>query len=138
MTAHQEASFEAERWSNDGLPVYEPGEVVRGSITLIPDRDARTRGVQLWIGCRIHGSGTPEAFELAPEQFVYQGDLQAGGAIVAPFGVALPLHAPPTYQGRRVKFDWEVRLRVDVPLWADKRLSFPFIVEPRRVAVESA
>lgn len=138
MTAHQEASFEAERWNNEGLPVYEPGQRIRGRIVLVPDRDARTRGVQLWVGCRIHGSGTPEEFELEPEHYVYQGDLVAGNVIEAPFDVALPAHAPITYAGRRVKFDWEVRLRVDVPIWPDKRLAFPFIVEPRRVSDESA
>lgn len=130
MPAHEEIHFVANRWSNDGLPVYQPGDRVSGTCTLVPDRDARTRGVQLWIGCRIHGSGTAETFDLAPESFVFQGDLQSGVPVVARFDAEIPVHAPVSYQGRRIKFDWEVRLRVDIPIWPDQRLEFPFLVEP--------
>lgn len=131
MATEPNLQFQTQRYNAAGEPVYEPGDQVAGSVTIVPDQDANVRGVQMWIGCRIHGSGTSEAVDLLPEQFIHQGPLQAGMPINASFSVQLPENAPLSYHGRRIRFDWEVRLRIDVPIWPDQRSGFGFAVVPR-------
>jgi hypothetical protein len=132
MAITQEIRFEARDIDPSGAPVYQPGDRVAGTVTIVPDADASTRGVQLWVGCKIHGSGTGETVDIQPEAFIYEGDLQAGMPINASFSATLPDNAPLSYQGRRVKFDWQVTLRVDIAIWPDKRYSVPFVVVPRQ------
>jgi len=47
--------------------------------------------------------------------------------------VRVPAGGPVSFQGRYVKMDWMVRVRVDIPIWRDKVLELPFIVTPRLV-----
>lgn len=124
--------FDSREQSPDGSPIYHPGERVGGSLSLVPEKSAKTRGVQLWIGCLIHGSGSSESIELFPEQFIHEGHLEAGLPIQGDFEVFLPENAPLSYQGRRIKFDWVVTVRVDIPIWPDKRYNLPFTVAPRK------
>ncbi len=131
MAIAQEIRFEARALDPSGAPIYQPGDRVKGTVTIVPDADAGTRGVQLWIGCRIHGSGSSETLDILPEGFIHEGGLQAGLPINATFDATLPDNAPLSYQGRRVKFDWAVTLRVDIPIWPDQRYSVPFLVVPR-------
>ncbi|MBI5834274.1 MAG: hypothetical protein HZB16_18420 [Armatimonadetes bacterium] len=123
--------FEAPAVTADGLARYEPGQTVRGTVLCRPERDAHTRGLMMAIGCHIHGSGTPEDLLLQPEIPLHVGDLTAGQVISHSFEVALPADAPVSYEGRRVKFDWALRLRVDIPIWPDQRSEHPFVVTPR-------
>ena len=132
MAVSQDVRFEAPEYDPSGAPVFRPGDRVKGQVTVVPDSDANTRGIQMWVGCRIHGSGTGESVELMPEEFIYEGNLQAGMPINASFDVTLPENAPLSYQGRRIKFDWQVALRVDIPIWPDQRYSVPFMVLPRQ------
>ncbi len=132
MTVPQEIHFDTGRRGDGGRPVYCPGELVSGTVQIVPDADANTRGVWLWVGCRVHGSGTAETVDLVPERMIHEGPLSAGMPITARFEAHLPDTAPLSYQGRRVKFDWEVGLRVDIPIWPDRRYAEPFGVVPRR------
>lgn len=132
MALRQDFEFRAPSHTGDGTPIYMPGDLVQGTVTIYPEERANTRGVQLWIGCLIHGSGTSETIDLAPEHFIHEGDIEAGVPISASFGAPIPTDAPLSYQGRRIKFDWQVRLRVDIPIWPDKRYSVPFLVVPLR------
>lgn len=126
--------FDAPAVTPDGLPQFEPGQTVRGTVLCRPESNATTRGLMLSIGCHIHGSGTPEDLFLQPEMPVHVGDLTAGQVISHRFDVTLPADAPLSYQGRRIKFDWALRLRVDIPIWPDQRWEHPFVVVPRGTA----
>ncbi|MCC7494467.1 MAG: hypothetical protein IT204_19070 [Fimbriimonadaceae bacterium] len=130
MAMPAEVQWEATEWSPEGLPVYRPGDRIRGRVALAPEHDAHTRGVQLWLGCAIHGSGSPEHYSLIEEHFIYEGDLTAGLPVNAEFSTVLSELAPLSYQGRRIKFDWQLILRVDIPIWPDQRLTYPFVVLP--------
>jgi hypothetical protein len=90
------------------------------------------RGIYCWIGCRIHGAGTDEEVTLVPEQLIYEGALAPGQPVSYPFRLSLPPHGPVTFVGRYVKLEWAARVRLDIPLWFDKRLWAPIIVTPRR------
>ncbi len=129
--------FEGARHDADGVPVYEVGEELRGTFTLVADHDTHARGVQLQVACFIHGSGTAETVALVPEHMAYQGDLPADQPVQGSFRAVIPSDGPLSYAGRRIKCDWEVRLRVDIPIWRDPRYSFPFRVVPRQAPAES-
>jgi hypothetical protein len=120
----------------DGLTRYRPGDRVSGHLTLYPDRDTHARGVWLGVVCQIHGSGTAEQVVACEDLLSYDGDLHAGQPVTIGFDALLPKTAPLSYQGRRVKFDWQVRARVDIPIWRDPKLSFPFLVVPTRTLAE--
>ena len=126
-----DVNFEAPAATADGLAQYQPGQTVRGTVACIPDTDLHTRGLMMAIGCHIHGSGTAEDLLLQPEFPLHVGDMPAGEEIRYEFEVPLPDDAPLSYQGRRVKFDWAVRLRVDIPIWPDKRSEHLFWVAPK-------
>ena len=128
-----EIQFEAPAQTADGTPLYHPGETVSGTVLYTPDKDQHARGIQLWIGCHIHGSGSSEDFDVVPEHFIHEGDLSGGQLLTFRFEGRLPSDAPASYQGRRIKFDWLVRLRVDIPVLPDHRTEVPFVVKPQRL-----
>ena len=127
----QRVQFESSRYDSDGRAVFCPGDTIQATVTLVADQDVHARGVQIWCGCQVHGSGTAETVDLVPEHFCMEGDVQAGQPIVGRVEATLPTDAPVSYQGRRVKFDWCIRMRVDIPIWRDQRIEFPFLVMPR-------
>ena len=95
------------------------------------------RGVQLHVACFVHGSGTAETVDIVPEHFAFQGDIQSGIPVYGTFSGRIPAEGPLTFAGRGIKFDWEVRVRVDIPFWRDQRFNYPFCVVPRQRPEES-
>lgn len=110
-----------------------PGETLEGEILLKPFEDVKCRGLWLEIGFWDRGQGTPNENRLL-ETKIHEGDLRKN----QPFSYHLQFEigpgAPPTYLGQSVKIEWFVRVRVDVPLWFDKRHEFFFNVLPHIVA----
>jgi hypothetical protein len=117
-----------------GLPAIPVGGRCRLNITVHTDSEFHCRGVRCWIGCRVHGSGSEDTCELWAEQFIHEGDILAGHTISHSVDIAAPDRGPVSFQGRYVKCDWLVRVRVDIPVWRDKRLDLPFLVTPRLTA----
>lgn len=114
-----------------GLPAIPVGETRRLDLSVHTDTEFHCRGVLCWVGCRMHGSGTDEKLDVVPEQFIHEGDFGAGHTISHSLTLAIPQDGPVSFQGRYVKFDWMVRVRVDIPIWRDKYLELPFLVTPR-------
>jgi len=114
-----------------GLPAAAVGERLRLSLRVRTDGDLHCRGVLAQVGCRLHGSGTAEDVVVFPEQQIHEGDLAAGQVTEHTYEVTVPGSGPVSFQGRYVKTDWCVRVRVDIPIWVDKRLTLPFLVTPR-------
>ncbi len=122
--------------ASDGLtlpfgPVIPAGETRELQVTLATSEDIQCRGVLCWIGCRAHGRGTAEEIVVFREQMIHTGPLLAKQAVMVPIAITPPPVGPTTYQGQHVKLEWMLRLRVDMPLWVDRRLPIPFIVTPR-------
>ncbi|MBM3473805.1 MAG: hypothetical protein FJX75_11100 [Armatimonadetes bacterium] len=97
------------------------------------DQEIACRGVWVWVGCRIHGSGTDEEIPLIAEHLIHEGAVQPGAPVGCQLPVAIPTHGPVSFVGRYVKLEWVARVRFDIPMWFDKRMHVPFIVTPRRV-----
>lgn len=117
-----------------GLPVAAVGGSRRLQVRVSTDSDVHCRGVLACVCCRIHGSGTSEEVILSPEQTIHMGDFPAGANAERAYDIKVPETGPVSFVGRYVKCDWEVRLRVDVPVWRDKRLHLPFLVTPRLIS----
>jgi hypothetical protein len=114
-----------------GLPVAPVGGTRRLRLQVSTDSDVHCRGLLACVCCRIHGSGTAEEIVLSPEQTIHVGELSAGANAERAYDIKIPEIGPVSFAGRYVKCDWEVRIRVDVPIWRDKRLHLPFIVTPQ-------
>jgi hypothetical protein len=117
----------------DQTPVMSAGETRNLYLWLQTTEEVSCRGIWVWVGCRVHGSGTDEEIPLIAEHCIHEGALQAGQPLGAPLRVAIPAHGPVTFVGRYVKLEWVARVRFDVPLWFDKRMWVPIIVTPRRL-----
>ena len=109
----------------------ELGETLRGVASVYSDEAINCRGVLLWVGCKVHGSGTDEKVNALQESHIHQGPVPAGEWLKVGFEVRIPRDAPPTYRGRYVKCDWQAVLRIDIPMWFDRRFEFSFVVLPR-------
>lgn len=53
-------------------------------------------------------------------------------------GFEIPPHFSATYFGKKVRIEWEVRVRVDIPWWPDAKASFSITVVPQPQALEPA
>jgi len=117
-----------------GLPAVGVGGTRELTLQVHTAEHLDCRGLQLWVGCRIHGSGTEEKVELSPEHLISQGPLLVSQPIVHRLQVAIPGRGPVSFLGRYVKCEWLLRLRVDIPIWRDQRLDLPLLVTPRALA----
>lgn len=113
-----------------GLPAMSVGATRKLNLTLRTDEDIHCRGVLCWVGSRIHGSGTDEEVVLDEEYLIHEGDFRMAHPISHSITVSIPSSGPVTFIGRYVKCEWMVRVRVDIPLWRDKRIQLPIVVTP--------
>ncbi len=117
-------------------PVVEAGGEVKGQIYFL-DEDAKLdRCKQLQVHCRarVHGSGNSEEIG-AGDKLVRDGPIQV--PLRLPFSFRIPVEGPVSFQGRHVKIDWEIEVRLDVPWAIDPRATVPFSVVPRAAAAEA-
>jgi hypothetical protein len=117
-----------------GMPAMSVAATRRLNLTVRADEDIHCRGVQCWVGCRIHGSGTAEDVALEAEHIILEGDFGPGHPISHAITVSIPSGGPVSFIGRYVKCAWMVRVRVDIPVWRDKRIELPFVVTPELIA----
>lgn len=117
--------------TKDGLYVVAAGDTLRLELSVETDSNIHCRNVLCWAGCKIHGSGSEEKVTVLDWHPILEGDFNAGMVINRTLEVKVPASGPVSFQGRYVKMDWMVRVRVDIPVWRDKVLELPFIVTPR-------
>ncbi len=119
--------------SIDQTPVMAVGETREFSLWVQTKETVDCRGVLCWVGCRVHGAGSDEKIVLIQEQTIHEGALTPDQPVCFPVQVTVPDSGPASYVGRYVKLEWVACVRLDIPLWFDKRLRVPFIVTPQRV-----
>jgi hypothetical protein len=119
--------------ASDYGPVVPAGTTRELKLTLEAQEPVHCRGLLVWIGCMIGGKGHGEKLALCKEESVYAGDLLPGRPIEAPIRLVVPPTAPVTYFGSYVRFQWVVRVRVDIPVWRDRTVELPFVVTPQAV-----
>jgi len=118
---------------SDYGPVIPAGTTRELKLVIEAQEPVHCRGLLVSIGCRIGGKGAADWVPLCREESVYAGDLTPGQPIEAPIRLVVPPTAPVTYTGTYVRFDWLVRVRVDIPIWRDRTVELPFIVTPQAV-----
>lgn len=136
----RQGSVTAEFWNYQGptlkgLPVVPVGGSRRLQVRVTADGDVHCRGVLACVCCRIHGAGSSEEIVLSPEQTIHMGDFPAGANAERAYDIKVPETGPVSFVGRYVKCDWEIRVRVDIPIWRDRRLHLPFLVTPQLLSV---
>ncbi|MDQ7822587.1 MAG: hypothetical protein RDV48_07295 [Candidatus Eremiobacteraeota bacterium] len=106
------------------------GGSFEGDIVLIPSEDVNCRGLWLEIGYKEGGMGTPHDQQMVQEMF-FHGNLIRNNPVEKHFAFKVPREGPVTYKGSYAKFEWYVRVRIDIPFWFDKREEREFTVLPR-------
>lgn len=117
--------------TSNGLYVVACGESVKLDLSVETASNIHCRNVLCWVGCKVHGSGSEEKVAVLDWHSILEGDFNAGLVLNRTLDVRIPDTGPVSFQGRYVKMDWMVRVRVDIPIWRDKVLELPFIVTPR-------
>lgn len=110
----------------------QPGETLQGELILESKEDINCRGVWIEIECKETGNGT-NSYTRVHESKIFEGALRKDEQISHQISFQIPLGMPLTYAGQYVRFQWVVRLRIDIPLWFDPREEFEFTVLPRLV-----
>jgi len=106
------------------------GDTLSFNVRLEPHEDIKCTGVWLEIGYHERGNGSLHDERLVQKMF-YTGELRRFNAIDQDFVYDIPSEGPITYTGTYVKFNWYIRIRIDIPLWFDPREEREFIVLPR-------
>jgi len=114
-----------------GMPVVPVGSTAQLNVSLQTEQEIRCRGVRCQVGYRIFGRGNEERKWVSEERLIHEGPLLAGAPITYPLTVTVPAEGPVSFSGQLVNCEWRLRVRVDIPLWPDKRLDLPFVVAPR-------
>jgi len=113
-----------------GLPVLQVGGSYSLRVQMRATQPVQCRSVHLWVGCKARGSGDATELDLVADQVIHEGPFGPAQGLTHRLTVGIPQQGPISYKGTRVKFDWSLELRVDVPIWRDKSLSRPFLVLP--------
>lgn len=112
-----------------GIRHYEPGEPLRGTVTLTPDGDVTCNHAYIRLQWQTQGRGTRYEAKAAELDF-YQGTLRANHPSHHEFTLPLPTQ-PWSYEGHYVSIAWEVMVQIDVPWAVDPKLSQPIALLPK-------
>jgi len=113
-----------------GIPVVPAGRERNLAIELCPRETLDCRGVLVSVRCRLHGEGNEEKREIIREQTIHAGALPGGRSTRHVLSIRVPPDGPVSYAGKVVRVTWEVVVRIDIPVWRDKRVALPFLVAP--------
>jgi hypothetical protein len=109
---------------------YEPGQVMQGSVQVIPEKDMRCDHLYARLSWHTEGRGDRDQAMIA-EMDLFQGDLREATPTYHTFHFTLP-HEPWSFAGYYINIIWEFEVSVDVPMAKDPKQSQPFIMAPRR------
>ncbi len=116
-------------------PRVEVGGEVKGQVYFLDENSKLDRCKQVQIECRahIHGSGNTEHVTVG-DKLVRDGPIEV--PLRVPFSFRIPARGPVSFQGRYVKIDWEIEVRLDVPWAVDPKMTVCFDVVPKAVRAE--
>jgi hypothetical protein len=112
-----------------GVPHYQPGQDLRGTVQVTPDADVRCNHLYVRLQWHTEGRGDRDQEKIA-EVDLFQGTLRADGPWGSDFRFALP-REPWSYAGHYISLVWEIAVDVDVPWSVNPRHSQPFVLAPR-------
>lgn len=112
----------------EDLSRFRPGEVLQGSVRIIPETELNARHVYVRLMWHTEGRGDRDEGVISEQDF-HQGIMQAGTPIYHSFHFRLP-DQPWSYTGHYVNIVWEVEASIDLPLTRDPRDQKVFILAP--------
>ncbi|MCC7368298.1 MAG: hypothetical protein IT306_07745 [Chloroflexi bacterium] len=113
----------------NGVPCFEPGQAVSGSVVVQPDRSMECRSLTVRLIWFTEGRGNPASDQVA-ETSITQGRLVPEMVVEGAFQFQLP-QQPWSYSGRLVSVIWAIEVNVDVPMAADLTHRERFLLRPR-------
>lgn len=118
----------------DGAHMH-PGETLRGTVTVIPDKDLDCKHFYVRLLWHTEGRGT-RYLATIEELDVFQGRLQQGFPTSFEFTFVLP-DEPWSFEGHYVSVVWKVQAQIDLSWSRDPQEERPFILRPTGVNIES-
>jgi hypothetical protein len=114
-------------------PSLRLGATISGSVTWIPEpgRAANAREAIITIGWRTEGRGDKDSGTIKTIKSSFSEGAMPGATPVT-FECAIPVDAPPTYNGKLIRIIWEIAVRVDIPWAIDEKHAESFEVLARR------
>ncbi len=108
---------------------FRPGDIVRGTLEVRVDKDAKCNELKVGLRWRTHGKGNSVSEEIA-SQVLFQGDWTAGATWTGRFELRIPSAGPFTYNGHYLNVAWEVFARADIPWAIDPKTEIEILLEP--------
>ena len=113
-----------------GVRRFNPGDLVQGSVQVIPDSDIQCE--HIYVRARWYTQGRGDEDEgIGAEQDVYQGELREGVPSYYRFHLKLP-QEPWSFAGRYVNILWEIEITIDIPWARDPKTSELIIMADSR------
>ena len=118
--------------------LYQPGQLVRGSVRLAAKSDLHPRGVtvraygkeatSLGMNAAMNVLTHPLDLSFSVWSPTIESDRLNAGEHTFSFEFALPLVLPPTFDGELTTIDYRVEVKVNLPMHTDLHLEKPFSV----------
>lgn len=119
----------------DGHPgSYQPGDTIRGTVTLHAVEDVTAKSVTLERLWRVGGWGNTEERAVGKDELASDVQVRAGEQQDLAFAVAAP-DGPTTYAGTLVQLDQFIRARADVPWTVDPKIEERYELRPGGTAL---
>ena len=112
--------------------IAECGGRFTGRVSRAADADgvsskSRARSIRLVLRLRTEGRGDTDKRDVSNLEF----DLEAHGALSAPFSLAVPIGGPVSYDGHAMRVIYEIEARVDIKLARDPKVERVVLVVPQ-------
>lgn len=109
----------------------EVGGQISGHVLFLDEHGQleKVRKVEITCRAKLHGSGNTEYVDSWSEPVLHAGPIQVPAKL--PFSFRIPEQGPVSYEGRYVKIDWTVTVKLDVPWAIDPKQEAVFRVVPR-------
>ena len=107
---------------------FRPGEVLQGSVRIVPETELNARHVYVRLKWRTEGRGDRDEGVISVQD-IHQGVMRAETPLYHSFHFKLPDH-PWSYAGHYVNIVWEIEALIDLPLARDPRDQKAFILAP--------
>jgi hypothetical protein len=111
-------------------PLFRPGELVKGTASIYPNRDINCRSLTIQLKWHTEGRGTRHE-QMIEELNVFNGQLQSGMPQAYDFSFQLPSN-PWSHEGHYISVVWGVFVKIDVPMAKDIHHVANFILAPQR------
>ncbi len=113
-----------------GIQYFQPGETIKGSVTVIPGKDMNCRHLYIRLLWHTEGRGTRYT-DVVDEIDVFQGKLQNGMPRTFDYTFTLP-RDPWSHEGHYVSVVWKIRAQIDLAWSSDPKGELAFVMAPRQ------